>query len=111
MAYNFTNAIAKLDSTSPRTVYTAPTGTGNTAVVLSILVANVDGTNAADITVIITDNSDSELGRIAHTISVPADGSIELVPNKLILQAGQKLRAIPSAANDLDVTVSVMENV
>jgi hypothetical protein len=110
MSNTFNNATVKLSSTSITDVYQAPnTADADRAVVMSVLVANIDGTTSADITLIITDSSNTELSRVAHTIPVPADTSLELVANKLVLKRGQKLRATASAANDLDVTVSVME--
>ena len=110
MSNTFNNATVKLSSTSITDVYQAPNpADADRAVVMSVLVANIDGTTSADITLIITDSSNTELSRVAHTIPVPADTSLELVANKLVLKRGQKLRATASAANDLDVTVSVME--
>ena len=110
MSNTFNNATVKLASTSITDIYQAPnTADAERAVVMSILVANVDGTNSADITVMITDSSDTELSKIANTIPVPGDTSIELIANKLVLKRGQKIRAFASAADDLDITVSVME--
>jgi hypothetical protein len=110
MSNTFNNATVKLASTSTTDIYQAPnTADAERAVVMSILVANVDGTNSADITVMITDSSDTELSKIANTIPVPGDTSIELIANKLVLKRGQKIRAFASAADDLDITVSVME--
>jgi hypothetical protein len=110
MSNTFNNAKVKLSSTSITDVYQAPnTADAERAVVLSILVANVDGTNSADITITIANSSDTELSKIAHTIPVPADTSIELIANKLVLKRGEKIRATASAADDLHITVSVME--
>ena len=110
MSNTFNNATVKLTGTSTVDIYQAPnTADAERAVVMSILVANVDGTNSADITVMITDSSDTELSKIANTIPVPGDTSIELIANKLVLKRGQKIRAFASAADDLDITVSVME--
>ena len=110
MSNTFNNATIKLTSTSTTDIYQAPDlADADRAVVMSILVANVDGTNSADITVMITDSSNTELSKLANTIPVPADTSLEIVPNKIVLKRGQKIRAFASAADDLDITVSVME--
>jgi hypothetical protein len=110
MSNTFNNATVKLASTSITDIYQAPnTADAERAVVMSILVANVDGTNSADITITVADSSDTELSKLAHTIPVPADTSLEIVPNKIVLKRGQKIRATASAADDLHVTVSVME--
>jgi hypothetical protein len=110
MSNTFNNATVKLASTSITDIYQAPNAADtDRAVVLSILVANVDGTNSADITITVANSSDTELSKLAHTIPVPADTSLEIVPNKVVLKRGQKIRATASAADDLHVTVSVME--
>lgn len=111
MATNtFNNAQSKLTTTNITTVYTAPNNTSSDrSIVLSILVANVDGVNAADITITKTDSSDVEQSKLANTISVPADSALEILANRLVLKAGEKIRATASAANDLDVTISVLE--
>jgi hypothetical protein len=76
----------------------------------SIVVANVDGTSAADITIKIF--SAAALGgtgtQIASTISVPADASL-IVTDKttsFYLLEDRSIGATASVANDLVVTVS-----
>lgn len=109
MANTFNNAQASLTTTNVTDVYQAPSSTDAVAIVLSIMVSNVDGVNACDISIIKTNSSNTEQSRLAHTIPVPADTSLEVVANKLVLKAGEKLRAQASAANDLVVTVSALE--
>lgn len=109
MANTFNNANVKLSSTSTTDLYQAPTTASSVAIVLSVLVANVDGVNSADITLTKTDSSNTEQTKIAHTVPVPADSTLEAIPNKLVLKAGEKIRGTASAANDLDITVSVLE--
>ena len=76
----------------------------------SIVVANVDGTSAADITIQIF--SQDDLGgtgtAIASTISVPADATL-IVTDKstsFYLLEDKSIGATASAANDLVVTCS-----
>jgi len=110
MAETFNNASVKLTTTSATDIYQAPTGdAADRAIVLSCLVANVDGTDNADITITVTDGSDAVLSTLASTITVPADASLELIDNTLILKQSQKIRATASAADDLEVTVSALE--
>jgi len=110
MAEAFNRASVALSTTSITDVYQAPNvAAGNRAIVLSCLIANVDGTAAADITVTITDASNNAIAKLANTIPVPADGSLELIANKLVLKQGEKLRATASAGGDLEVTVSTLE--
>jgi hypothetical protein len=76
----------------------------------SIIVANVDGSSAADITIKIF--SEDDLGgtgtAIASTISVPADASLVVIDKttSFYLLEDKSLGATASAANDLVVTVS-----
>lgn len=110
MAETFNRESAVLATTSTTDVYQAPnTNDADRAVVLSCLVANVDGVNAADITLLISSASNVDISRIAHAVEVPAGSTLETIPNKLILKRGEKIRAIASAGNDLHVTVSVLE--
>ena len=109
MAETFNNQSTRLNSTVNTTVYQTPNSSGNKAIILSCLVANVDGSSADPITIYITDNSNNLQSYLAYTIAVPPDASIELIPNKVVLTQGQRLRATAGTANDLDVTVSVLE--
>lgn len=110
MAETFNNASVKLTTTSATDIYQAPTGNAaDRAIVLSCLVANVDGTNNADITLTVTDNSNTVLSTLASTITVPADASLEVIANKLVLKQSQKIRATASTASDLEVTLSALE--
>lgn len=76
----------------------------------SIIVANVDGSAAADITIKIF--SEDDLGgtgtAIASTISVPADASLVVIDKttSFYLLEDKSIGATASAANDLVVTCS-----
>lgn len=110
MAETFNNASVKLTTTNATDLYQAPTSAAtDRAIVLSCLVANVDGNVAAEITITLTDGSDAVLSTLASTIAVPADASIEIIPNKVVMKQSQKLRATAVVANDLEVTVSALE--
>ena len=77
----------------------------------SIVVANVDGTSAADITINIYSNATAGSGSafaIASTISVPADATL-IVTDKttsFYLLENQSIGAIAGTASDLVVTAS-----
>ena len=77
----------------------------------SIVVANVDGTSAADITINIYSNATAGSGTayaIASTISVPADATL-IVTDKttsFYLLENQSIGAIAGTASDLVVTAS-----
>ena len=73
------------------------------AKVNSLIISNIDGTNAADITVeVSTDNGSSYLA-IAKTISVPADASLSLIgkDNGFYLDETDILAVTASANSDL----------
>lgn len=109
MANTFNNAQVALTTTNVTDVYQAPTTAGNVAIVLSILCANVNGSASADVSIIKTNSANTEQSRLAHTIPVPNDTSLEVVANKIVLKAGEKLRAQASAANYINVTISALE--
>ena len=81
-----------------------------------ITVANVDGTNAADVTVSITKANFTPDGIsnfdtsgtffIAKTISVPADSTLVLLDTPIYLMESDVLRGGAGAASDLDLFVS-----
>jgi hypothetical protein len=87
-----------------------PASSGKIFKINSIVVANVDGTSAADITINLY--SQDDLGgtgtALASTVSVPADSTL-IVTDKstgFYLLEDKSIGAVASAANDLVVTCS-----
>ena len=77
------NAMGSLGDTNRTTMIDVP---AETAVrVDSILIANDDGTNACDVTVEISNDNGSTYYKIASTISVPADSTLDLISRPLYL--------------------------
>ena len=82
----------------------------------SILVANVDGTNAAtcDVRVVkanyvplgITDTAVAGTFYIAKTVNVPADDVLSIIDNPIYLMETDVLQAKASATSDLDIFIS-----
>lgn len=72
----------------------------------SLVVANIDGTNAADITVDLFRSSVAY--RIASTISIPADTTLVVISKDMgvYLEEGDAIRCTASAAGDLQATCS-----
>jgi hypothetical protein len=71
----------------------------------SIFCANVDGTNAADISVSIYDGSTDRY--LAKTITVPADAT-QIISTKetyFYLEEGDSIRAVANAADDLELII------
>ena len=75
----------------------------------SIFCANVDGVNAADISVSIYDGTTDRY--IAKTITVPADATQVLSTKEtyFYLEEGDSIRALASAASDLELVIGYEE--
>lgn len=111
MAETFARNSAAL-GTSDVLVYGAPNNAAtDTAIVLSVMIANVDGAASADVNVRIQDSAGVDIAgaKLAHAMTVPAGTSLELIANKLVLNNGERLVASASAAGDLQMTVSSLE--
>ena len=72
----------------------------------TILVANVDGANAADITIEVSVDNGSNFVAIAKTISVPADATLSFLENPIYLDETDLLYFTASANSDLTYFVS-----
>lgn len=99
-----------LSTTSATSLVSNAAASGKVFKINSIVVANVDGTAACDVTINIY--SQAALAgtayAIASTISVPADASL-IVTDKttsFYLLENQSIGAVAGAANDLVVTTS-----
>jgi hypothetical protein len=109
MATNTFKSTSTAITTTTATIYTAPGTAGNVGIALSVLIANVNGTASADVTIFKTTSGDAIQSYLAYTIPVPNDTSLEVVANKIVLMAGEKLRATASVNSYLQATVSVLE--
>lgn len=109
MAETFSNSGVKLTTTSATDIYQAPTSSGARAIVLSSLAANVTGTTSVNYSVDLTDSANTVVATMAKTISIPSGATLELIPNKVVLTSGQKLRATAGTANGINVVTSVLE--
>ncbi len=77
----------------------------------SIMVANVDGTNAADVTIDFHTAANGTAGSsfaLAATISVPADATLNLIDknSSFYLMENQSIIGGASANSDLEVVIS-----
>jgi len=77
----------------------------------SIIVANVDGTNSADVTVKFYDSSTTDNIRIASTVAVAADSTLVVLGKDapIYLEEGDQIRAGASATGDLEIVISYEE--
>jgi len=73
----------------------------------ALYVANVDGVNSADVTVDIFRSSTAY--KIAHTVAVPADSTLDVISKSLYLEEGDALRLTASANSDLEAVCSYEE--
>jgi len=72
----------------------------------TILIANIDGTNAADVTIEVSIDNGSNYFAIAKTISVPADATLSFLENPIYLDETDLLAVTASANSDLTYAVS-----
>ena len=112
---NLTNILGKtelisLSTTSATQVLTNAASSGKVLKINSIYGTNIDGTNAANITINLYDQA-AMAGNafpIASTISVPANSSLVVVERNagIYIMEDKSIGAIASAANDLVVICS-----
>jgi hypothetical protein len=101
------NAMGTLGDTNRTTMIDVP---AETAVRIdTILIANIDGSNAADATVEISNDNGSTYYKIASTISVPADSTLDLISRPIYLDETDLIAITAGAANDLAFHVSYVE--
>ena len=104
------NASVSLSTTSATSIVSNAAASGKIFKINTIIVANVDGAVAADIT--INKYSAAALGGtafpIASTISVPADSTLIVLDKTttLYLKENESIGATAAVANDLVVTCS-----
>ena len=103
------NAMGSLSDTNRTTMIDVP---DNAAVRIdTILLANIDGSSAVDATVEISNDNGSSFYKIASTISVPADSTLNLIETPIYLDETDLIYVTAGAANDLSYHVSYVEMV
>ena len=107
------NALIRLTSTSATQVVSNAASSGKAYLIDSLIVSNLDGTNAADITIDLfaSATNTGTATKIAHTVTVPADATLIVISkeNPLSLMEAQSIYATASAADDLHVVASWKE--
>ena len=108
MANTFKNARLAVTN-SNQTMYT--NSSGGTALILTLRITNVDGATDDTVTAQIYDNSASAATKVASTITVPADSSIELAgTSKIVLEAGDYIQLTGgNSSGDLEAFLSILE--
>lgn len=93
--------------TSATAIVTNSSGSNKVLKINALYVSNVDGTNNADITVDLFRSSVAY--RIALTVVVPADASLDVISKPIYLEEGDSLRLTANAASDLEAVCSYEE--
>ena len=105
---NVTSILGKTDTFALTTTLTAlvTCATDKVYKVNTVMIANIDGSNAADVTLKVNNGSDDRA--IASTISVPADATLVSVDKNstFYLEQGYVLKGQASANGDLECLVS-----
>jgi hypothetical protein len=102
-----------LTTTSATAVVSNAASSGKVFKINSLVVSNVDGTSAADITIAVY--SEDDIGgtatELVSTVSVPADASLVVIDKNtsLYLEEDMSIGATAGTANDLKVVVSYEE--
>ena len=94
-------------TTSATAIVTNPSASNKVFKINALYVANVDGAVAADISVALFRSSVSY--ELAHTVSVPADSTLDVISKSIYLEEGDELRLTASANSDLEAVCSYEE--
>ena len=87
------------------TIFTAPasddaTPTAADSVIIGFYVASTS-TSAGELTITLTAFYDATVVKLADTIPLPADSSLDLIPGKMILQHGLNNAGTPVLTGDI----------
>jgi len=96
-------------TTSSADIVTNSAASGKVFKINAIYVSNVDGTNNADATVAFYNADNTTSYKLAHTVTVPADATLDIISKAIYLEEGDKITALASAASDLEIVVSYEE--
>ena len=99
-------------ATSASELFENAASSGKILKINSLIIANIDGTNAADITVTVRNAAGSTTySTLASTISVPADATLVVISKdtSIYLEEDMSIYLAASAAGDLSATCSYEE--
>ena len=77
----------------------------------SLIIANIDGTNDADISVWVAESNGAARFYLAKTVTVPADSSLVITSKdtSFYLEENRRIIALASAAGDISLMASYEE--
>lgn len=107
MANTFKSICTNLSSTSLTSIYTV--GTGVTAVVKSLYISNVDGSNTSTIDACIRKSGGGADVYIIKQALVPIGATLQIITEPIVLEDGDILKIKAADANRLDSVLSYLE--
>lgn len=93
--------------TSATAIVTNSASSGKVLKINALYVSNVDGTNAASVSIDIYRSSTAY--HVAKTVSIPADATLDILSKSIYLEEGDSLRLTASVASDLEAVCSYEE--
>ena len=94
-------------TTTPTAIVTNSAASNKVFKINALYVSNIDGTNSADLNVDLFRSSTAY--RIAYTVAVPADTSLDVLSKSVYLEEGDSLRLTASANSRLEGICSYEE--
>ena len=91
-------------TTSATAIVTNSGSSGQVYKINALYVSNVDGTNNADLNVVLYRSSTAY--HIAKTVNVPADATLDVISKSIYLEEGDSLRLTANADSDLEAVCS-----
>lgn len=89
--------------------YTAPTSSGAVAIILSISLANKT-TSIVTATAEIVESDGTTVGStLIKDADIPSETGLEIVQNKVVLEAGEQIKLTTNSDNNLSATIAVLE--
>jgi len=102
---------ATLGTTDTTDILPNSSGSNKVLKINSIIVASIDTSNAADVTVYFYNDSGSERIAIAKEVTVPAKSTLVVIgkDSPIYLEEGDQIEAGASASSDLQIIISYEE--
>jgi hypothetical protein len=94
-------------TTTPTAIVSNSAASGKVFKVNALYVSNIDGTTAADVNIDLFRSSTAY--RIAYTVAVPADATLDIISKSIYLEEGDALRITASANTRLEAVCSYEE--
>ena len=105
MANTFLRKTGNSVGTTMTTIYTVPAST--TTVMIGGVISNVTGLDAEAF--VVTGDGTNDISLIGADTPIPANTALSFIDGKIVLQTGDTVKVKGSAANQLDVHLSIME--